>query len=132
MARGLIVVGWVITGLCLCLLTGAWRNDAAIGARTGNANAEVLSVTFSRTVVRYSTPDGAVHIPPSGVLYPSGLATGELVRVEYDAANPELVRVAGRDVRLAFLPLGTAVFVVWAVLGPAAWWLRRPRPPRAS
>jgi hypothetical protein len=128
----LTAVGAVITGLCLCLIIGVWANDLAIEARTGHATAEVLSVGFARTVVRFTTPDQAVHIPPNGVLYPSGLAVGQLVRVEYDTTNPDLVRVAGRGVRLALLPVGSVVFVVWAVVGSVIWWLRRERPRQYS
>jgi hypothetical protein len=121
----LTALGVLITGLCLCLLIAVWRDDAAINARTGHATAEVPSVSFSRTVVQFNTPDGAAHRPAAGLLYPSGLAAGQVVYVEYDTANPDLVRVAGRGARLALLPIGTTVLGVWAVLGPAIWWLRR-------
>jgi hypothetical protein len=121
----LTTLGVLVTALCLCLLIAVWRNDAAINAKTGHATAEVSSVSFARTVVRYNTPDGAVHIPSAGVLYPGGLAAGQVVYVEYATANPDLVRVAGRGAQLALLPIGTTVLGVWAVLGPAIWWLRR-------
>jgi hypothetical protein len=78
--------------------------------------------------VRFVTPDGTVNIPDTGVLYPQGLITGERVRIEYDTHNPQLARVAGRDYRLAFLPVGMAIAITWAVLAPILWWLRRRRP----
>jgi len=128
----LVVLGSVFTGLCLLVLFASWRDDAAIDAHLGRADADVLSVAFNRTAVRFVSPDGTVYIPSMGVLYPSGLAVGERVRVEYDQANPELARVAGRDVRLAFLPVGAAILTTWALIGPALWVLRRRDRPRDS
>jgi hypothetical protein len=75
--------------------------------------------------VRFVTPDGTIVIPSTGVLYPTGLAAGDRVRVQYDTQNPELVRVAGRDFRLAFLPVGLSIVICWALVGPAVWLLRR-------
>jgi hypothetical protein len=123
----LTVVGAVFTGLCLLVLVACWQDDAAIDAHLGQATADVLSSSPSRTAVRFVTPDGTVNIPDTGVLYPQGLIAGERVRVEYDTQNPQLVRVAGRDYQLAFLPVGTAILIAWAVLAPTLWWLRRRR-----
>jgi hypothetical protein len=119
------VLGCVVSGLCLLVVIGAWQNDHQIGRHEGHAVADVLSVSFSRTAVRFVTPDGTVVIPPTGVLYPSGLAAGERVRVEYDAQNTELVRVAGRDFTLSFLPAGLSLVGCWAIVGPLVWFLRR-------
>ncbi|GGM83884.1 hypothetical protein GCM10012275_63130 [Longimycelium tulufanense] len=123
----LLSIGGVLTVLCALLVAGCWADDLAIERpEPGRATAEVVSVSFSRTIVRYNTPEGAVHIPNEGVLYPEGLQEGQLVRVEYDTAQPDKkVRVEGRDFRLALLPVGTTVAGLWAVLVPAVWWLRR-------
>lgn len=115
----------MFSGLCLLVLASSWNDDRQIDAHEGKAVADVLSVAFNRTAVRFVTPDGTVAIPSMGVLYPTGLAAGEQVRVEYDTQNTELARVAGRDFTLAFLPVGTALAVCWAVVGPAYWLLRR-------
>lgn len=123
-ARALLIVAGLITGLGVLLAVAAWTEDAAIESTPGRANAEVVSVSLGRTLVRFQTPDGAVHIPQTGVLYPDGLAEGQVVRVEYDADNPELVRVAGRDARLTLLPVGSMVLAVWAITLPLWWWLR--------
>lgn len=128
MTATLVGVGGLLTALCLLLLVGLSRTDAAIQARTGKATAQVLSVSWDRTVVRYTTPDGNVHTPEDGVLYPEGLATGELVRVEYDTAHPETVRVAERSVTLAFLPVGMTIAGVWIVVLPIVWRVRRRTP----
>ena len=114
----------VLTLLCAALLFAAIRNDDAISGRTGNANAEVVSVSFDRTIVRFETPDGVVHIPPNGLLYPDGLNEGDLVRIEYDVTDPELARVAGRSAALAVLPLGSTAGFTWLAAGPLLWWIR--------
>ncbi|WP_307868150.1 DUF3592 domain-containing protein [Umezawaea beigongshangensis] len=123
--RALLTLGCVVTVVCVILVLACWRDDAAVEARTGRANAEVVSVAFNRTVVRFGTSDGRVFIPSQGVLYPEGLEVGQVVRVEYDTANPETTRVAGRTAVLSFLPVGTYLLAVWAVLAPLIWWLRR-------
>jgi hypothetical protein len=122
----LLSLSGLVTLLCALLLIGCWLDDAAISSRTGHATAEVIYRAFNRTVVRFDTPDGAVRIPPDGVLYPQGLEKGQLVRVEYDMADPDLVRVAGRGAWLAYLPAGSTLLGWWAVVLPALWWLRRP------
>lgn len=123
------MLGCLFSGLCLLLLVSAWNDDTQIQSHEGHAVADVLSVSFNRTAVRFVTPDGTVVISPTGVLYPTGLAAGERVRVEYDTRDPEVVRVAGRDFRLAFLPVGTSLAGCWGVLGPVIWLLRRkPKP----
>jgi hypothetical protein len=123
--RGLVLLGALITLIGVVLLGACVRDDMAIEGRMGQVTAEVVSVSFQRTVVRFATPDGSVHSPAQGVLYPDGLEPGQLVRVEYDTADPELARVAGRTFTLALLPIGTFLLGVWAVLLPLVWWLRR-------
>lgn len=123
-----VVLAIFVSGLCLLTVFAGWRDDVSITTHLGRADADVLSVALNRTAVRFVTPDGTVHIPVNGVLYPDGLAAGERVRVEYDTADPDLVRVAGRDFTLSFQPAGTTVLGLWAVAGGILWWSRRPRP----
>ena len=122
-------VASLVTASCLLLVIGAYTNDFKITARPGVAAAEVMSASYNRTVVRFSTPDSAVRVPRDGVLYPGGLQVGQVVRVEYDQANPDLVRVAGRGAWLTLVPAITIVLVVWAVAGGVLWWLHRRREP---
>ncbi|GAA3434980.1 DUF3592 domain-containing protein [Kutzneria kofuensis] len=123
----------LLTVMGLLLIAGAWRDDHAIESRMGHADADVLSVAFDRTVVRFTTPDGSSHSPFNGVLYPQDLQAGQRVQVEYDTSHPDdLVRVAGRDYRLAFLPVGMMVGITWAVAAGLIWWLRRPRTPATT
>ncbi|ANN20929.1 hypothetical protein SD37_38660 [Amycolatopsis orientalis] len=122
-----LVVASLVTVLCGSLLFAAIRNDNAIEAQPGQATAQVESVTFDRTIINYATPDGVVHSPANGVLYPAGLAAGQLVNIEYDVGDPELARVAGRSVVNTLLPLGSMVFFTWLIAGPLLWWIRRQR-----
>jgi multidrug resistance efflux pump len=126
-SRSLLVFGAVVTLIGVILLAACWRDDLMIEKRLGKATAEVVSVSFQRTVVRFATQDGAVHSPAQGVLYPEGLEPGQLVRIEYDTADPEVARVAGRTATLALLPIGTFLLTLWVVLFPLVWWLRRGR-----
>jgi hypothetical protein len=130
----LLAVPAVITFMCAMVLFGTWRDDLAISARTGRTTAEVVSVDPGRTIIRFTTPDGAVRSPPAGVLYPRDLEPGQLVRIEYDTANPDLARVAGRDVTLGFLPAALTAVTAWLLLAPPGLWLRRrqARPDRLS
>jgi hypothetical protein len=123
--RGLLGLGAVLTFLGVVLVVAAWTEDISIDGNLGRVDAEVVSDDFSRTLIRFYTPDGAEHIPQVGVLYPSGLKVGDVIVVEYNQENPELVRVAGRGAVLTLLPVGLTLLVVWAVLIPTVWWLRR-------
>lgn len=123
-ARVVLGVAGAITLLCVLLVFAAIRNDNAITSELGTATAQVERVNFDRTIIRYETPDGVAHSPENGVLYPEGLAKGQLVRIEYDTTDPELARVAGRTWLLTLLPVGTTILVTWLVAGPLLWWLR--------
>ncbi|HKS44127.1 MAG TPA: DUF3592 domain-containing protein [Amycolatopsis sp.] len=122
--RVVFAVAVLVSVVCVGLLLAAIRNDSAITGHLGTANAQVDSVSFDRTIIRFETPDGIVHIPANGVLYPAGLVAGDLVRIEYDTANPELARVAGRTATLTLLPLGTTLLITWLVAGGLLWWIR--------
>ncbi|MFI7118024.1 DUF3592 domain-containing protein [Amycolatopsis sp. NPDC049868] len=122
-----LVVASLVTVLGVSLLFAAVRNDNSIEAQLGQATAQVESVTFDRTIINYATPDGIMHSPANGVLYPSGLAAGQLVNIEYDVGDPELARVAGRSAATTLLPLGSMIFFTWLIAGPLLWWIRRQR-----
>ncbi|MEC3975302.1 hypothetical protein [Amycolatopsis sp. H20-H5] len=123
--RVVLGVASLITVLCVSLLFAAMRNDHSIEGQLGTALAHVDSVAFDRTIINFQTPDGIVHSPANGVLYPDGLAADQLVRIEYDVSDPELARVAGRSAVLTLLPLGSTIGFTWLVAAPILWWIRR-------
>lgn len=121
-------VAVLLTGLGVFALAGAALDDAAIARHRVVTTAEVLEgSTFARTLVRFTGPDGQQVVPERGVLHPRGLVPGTFVVVEYDATEPERVRVAGRSAADGLGPLALGAAVVWAVLGPLALWLRHRR-----
>jgi hypothetical protein len=115
----------LLTGLITLALAGAALDDAEIDARTGHATAQVLAVTSMRTLVQFAGPDGTVYRPDAGLAYPSGSQVGQLVRVEYDSADPDQVRIAGRSWAQGVASASITLMALWVLVAPATWWLRR-------
>ena len=123
---GVLILVGLVTLQSLLLVAGAWRNDIAIKRNMGVAEAEVLSAGPRRSTIEFVTPDRVTYRPELGVLYPSELATGMRIYVEYDKLNPNLVRVQHRTARLAIIPAGSIAVVGWlvaaaALAGLAVW-----------
>ena len=110
---------WVIMGILtlqsILLVAGAWRNDRQIERHLGVAEAEVLSAGPRRSTIEFVTPDRVTYRPELGVLYPSELATGMRIYVEYDKNNPNLVRVQNRNATLAIIPAGSIAVGGWLI-----------------
>lgn len=106
---------WIVMGVLVLqsvlLVAGAWRNDRQIERSLGVAEAEVLSAGPRRSTIEFVTPDRVTYRPELGVLYPSELADGMRIYVEYDRADPNLVRVQGRSAALAIVPAGSVAVV---------------------
>ena len=107
-----ILVAVVTLGSVL-LVAGAWRTDRQIERAMGTAEAEVLSAGPRRSTVEFVTPDRVTYRPELGVLYPSELADGMRIYVEYDRNNPALVRVKDRSAVLAIVPAGSLALAGW-------------------
>lgn len=122
---GVVAVAAGISVLAVLLVLAAWRNDRTIESDMGTATAEVLSAGSLRSAVSFVTPDGVTHNPKLGVLYPTRLTVGQRIDVEYARAEPDLVRVAGRDARVAIVPAGSVIVVTWLVAAPVVFVLRR-------
>ncbi len=120
-----MVIATAVSVLAVLLVLAAWRDDLLITSDKGVTSAEVLSAGRLRSAVTYVTPDGVTHNPKVGVLYPTKLTAGERINVEYSRSDPELVRVAGRDARVAIIPALSVIVVVWAVALPVLWLVRR-------
>ena len=114
----LIVVS-LVTLQSLLLVAGAWRDDIAISRDMGVAEAEVLDAGPRRSTIEFVTPDRVTYRPELGVLYPSELATGMRIYVEYDKRNPNLVRVQHRTARLSIIPAGSIAVIGWLIAAAA-------------
>lgn len=123
---GVLIMAALVTLQSVLLVAGAWRNDLSIQRNMGVAQAEVLSAGPRRSTIEFVTPDRVTYRPELGVLYPSELATGMRIYVEYDKNNPNLVRVQHRNAKLAIIPAGSIAVVGWLVaaillVGLAVW-----------
>ncbi|OBF16815.1 DUF3592 domain-containing protein [Mycobacterium sp. ACS4331] len=112
---GVWIAVFVVTLQSVLLVAGAWRNDRQIEGNMGVAQAEVLSAGPRRSTIEFVTPDRVTYRPELGVLYPSELATGMRIYVEYDKDDPDLVRVQDRTAALAIIPAGSIAVVGWIV-----------------
>ena len=112
---------WVIMGILtlqsILLVAGAWRNDRQIERNMGTAEAEVLSAGPRRSTIEFVAPDRVTYRPELGVLYPSELAPGMRIYVEYDRNSPNLVRVKDRNATLAIIPAASTALAGWMVGG---------------
>lgn len=110
---------WVLIGVItlqsILLVAGAWRNDRQIERNLGVAEAEVLSAGPRRSTIEFVTPDRVTYRPELGVLYPSELATGMRIYVEYDRTDPNLVRVQNRNASLAVVPAASTAVAGWLI-----------------
>lgn len=131
-----LIVAGLVTLQSLLLVAGAWRDDLAITHNMGVAQAEVLSAGPRRSTIEFVTPERVTYRPELGVLYPSHLATGMRIYVEYNKNDPNLVRVQHRNAGLAIIPAGSIAVVGWLgavaiLIGLALLdkWLDRRDPP---
>ncbi|MCM6775007.1 DUF3592 domain-containing protein [Nocardia sp. CDC159] len=122
---GVLIAATTVSVLAVLLVLAAWRDDILISSNKGVTSAEVLSAGRLRSAVTYTTPDGVTHNPKVGVLYPTKLTAGERINVEYSRSDPDLVRVAGRDARVAIIPALSVIVVAWGLALPVLWLLRR-------
>jgi hypothetical protein len=77
----------------------------------------VLSAGPRRSTIEFVTPDRITYRPELGVLYPSELAEGMRIYVEYDRNDPDLVRVQHRTAALAIIPAGSIAVAAWLIGG---------------
>jgi len=108
-----LILAGLVTLQSLLLVAGAWRDDLAIQHNMGVAQAEVLSAGPRRSTIEFVTPERVTYRPELGVLYPSELATGMRIYVEYNKRDPNLVRVQHRNAGLAIIPAGSIAVVAW-------------------
>jgi hypothetical protein len=121
---GILVVACVMTFQSLLLIAGAWRNDRKIEANMGVAQAQVLSAGPRRSTIEFVGPNRVTYRPKLGVLYPSELAAGMRIYVEYDKTDPELVRVQHRTAALSIIPAASVAVAAWLVAGALLFIIR--------
>ncbi|MGO9352987.1 MAG: DUF3592 domain-containing protein [Mycobacterium sp.] len=109
----ILIVTALVTLQSVLLVAGTYRNDVAIQHNMGVAQAEVLSAGPRRSTIEFVTPQRVTYRPELGVLYPSELATGMRIYVEYNKKDPNLVRVQHRNAGLAIIPAGSIAVVCW-------------------
>jgi hypothetical protein len=114
-----LIVTCLVTLQSVLLVAGAWRDDLAIQHHMGVAQAEVLSAGPRRSTIEFVTPERVTYRPELGVLYPSELATGMRIYVEYNKNDPNLVRVQHRNAGLAIIPAGSIAVLGWLVAAVA-------------
>lgn len=114
---GIVIAACVVTLQSVLLVLGAWRNDRQIESNMGVAQAEVLSAGPRRSTIEFVTPDRVTYRPELGVLYPSELADGMRIYVEYDKKDPNLVRVQYRNAALSIIPAGSIAVLAWLIAG---------------
>ncbi|MEU0545957.1 DUF3592 domain-containing protein [Nocardia sp. NPDC005978] len=121
-----VILAIAVSVLSVLLVLAAWRNDHLIGSDRGVTSGEVIEAGRLRSAISFVTPDGVTHNPKLGVLYPTKLTKGERINVEYQRSDPDLVRVAGRDARVAVIPALSVIVVTWALALPLLWALGSP------
>lgn len=135
-AHQLVLVLYIFAILgCVAMVLGPALNDRTINQNPGRALATVVNVGAFRTSVEYQGDDERVHSPKAGLLYPSGLGTGQRVWVTYAKDDYDLVKVEGRQWTLALIPALSCLAVASAIA--AGLWLlvsrwpirQRPQPP---
>lgn len=114
---------WIASLLgAIAMMLGPWLNDRAIESDPGRGLATVTDAGWMRTTVDFQDEEGIYHSPPTGLIYPTGLAAGQQVWVTYKKSDPDLVKVEGREWTLSVIPaLSTAV--VSSAIAAGLWWL---------
>lgn len=132
----------LVAALCTAGLLGSFAmiggtaaNDHRIESDPGRALATVTGTSLLRTTVEFRDDAGLYQAPSTGVLYPTGLAEGQQVWVQYSRENPDIVKVAGRGWTLSIIPalsIAVLVVVVTLVLWRLISFATRPKKPEQN
>ncbi len=112
----LLGIGFVVTAMAIVMVAGCYLNDSRIDANRGTVIADVVSADALHAAVNMQTPDGQIYSPRLGLLYPTELAVGDRISVDYQTTNPDLARPTGRDWTLALLPALSVAVLGWIVV----------------
>ena len=125
-ARLALIVGALLVTMVLALLVGMRINDKLIDDHLGTATATVLRVSTLRTGIEFTDGQGSTIRPAAGVLYPGLLRVGQQFLVDYDTADPDLVRVAGRTAAVGNLLIVLTLIGIVVVTALSWTGLRHP------
>ncbi|MGI8416786.1 MAG: DUF3592 domain-containing protein [Nakamurella sp.] len=123
--RGVAAVAGAITLMLVTLTIAMFVDDARIDADPVRATGTVLTVSALRTGIEFVDAQGRTIRPSAGVLYPGLLQVGQQFVVEYSAASPDTVRVAGRTARNGLVMVLAAAVISWLIATPLLVWLGR-------
>ncbi len=104
-------IGALVLGSLVVLEIALYLDDREISSHLARATATVLTVGRLRTGIEFVDQTGATVRPPDGVMYPGLLSVGQRFLVEYSAANPDLVRVAGRTAAVGNIIIGLTALI---------------------
>ncbi|MEQ3835472.1 DUF3592 domain-containing protein [Lawsonella clevelandensis] len=90
--------------MAVSMVVGCGISDLHINSHLASTYARVESTERSTRYVSFVDRDGNVQNPRNGVLYPTGVREGQLVRVDYDYTNPNYARISGRSWTLSIVP----------------------------
>lgn len=105
------------------MVVGCFMSDLHIDRHYATAYARVEAVERTNTYVSFTDRNGKVISPDRGVFYPTGVHTGQQVRIDYDYTNPNFARISGRSWVLSFVPALSVVACVlpWCLLAYAVF-----------
>lgn len=120
---GVLCIAAVSIVFAAFMVVGCFMSDLHIDRHYATAYARVESVEPTNTYVSFTDRSGKVISPDRGVFYPTGVHTGQQVRIDYDYTNPNFARISGRSWVLSFIPALSVLACVlpWCLLAYAVW-----------
>lgn len=100
----LIALACFLLLMAISMVVGCAISDHHINSHLASTYARVEATDRTNSYVSFVDRDGNVQSPRNGVLYPTGVREGQLVRVDYDYTNPNYARISGRSWTLSILP----------------------------
>lgn len=115
---GILAIGAMTIIVAVFMVVGCFMSDLHIDRHYATTYARVDSVERTNAYVSFTDRTGKVISPDRGVFYPTGVHTGQQVRIDYDYTNPNFARISGRSWLLSFIPALSVLACVlpWCVL----------------
>lgn len=115
---GVLAIAASMLVFAIFMVVGCFMSDLHIDRHYATTYARVEAVESNAAYVSFVDRSGRVINPDRGVFYPTGVHPGQQVRIDYDATNPNFVRISGRNWTLSLIPaLSVLVCVLpWCLL----------------